>query len=252
MGTVSNSPNSSVWIGFDPRMATAFTIAKYSLRLYEKYVPVHGIVLDELRSRGIYTRPTSHVVDARGNKQLWDGISLAPMSTEFSISRFMVPILAKTGMAMFCDCDVMFMDNVSRLFDLVRGGEKAVYCVKHDHDPGHQQVKMDNQIQTKYFRKNWSSVMVFNCDHPSNRRLTLNLVNSAKGKDLHGFCWLEDDEIGDLPPEWNYLVGHSSLSTSEAPAIVHFTNGLPDMEGYENQEFAQTWRAMRARAVGAR
>jgi len=240
---VSNSPSNTVWIGYDSRQAAAFAVAKYSLRKYERNIPVYGLVLDSLRDRGLYRRP----MEMRDGK-MYDVISDAPMSTEFSNSRFLVPYLAKTGMALFCDCDVLFRTSVARLFDMVSYGSKAVYCVKHDHQPT-ETTKMDGQVQTRYYRKNWSSVMIFNCDHPSNQRLTLEMINSLPGRDLHRFCWLEDDEIGALPQEWNYLVGHSKQESS--PSLIHFTNGLPDIEGYEDQEFANVWLAMKPHAVGA-
>jgi len=106
-------------------------------------------------------------------------------------------------------------------------------------------VKMDNQIQTRYARKNWSSVMMFNLDHPGNRRLNPHLVNSLPGRDLHRMCWLDDDEIGALGPEWNFLVGHTDPSVD--PKIVHFTDGTPCMPGYENVPFADEWRGERNR-----
>lgn len=238
-----NSPMASAWIGYDSRMAVAFAVAKYSLRQWERYVPVHGLVLSDLQRRGLYWRPT----ELRAH-QLWDVISDAPMSTEFSISRFLVSHLAGTGMALFCDSDVLFRESVSRLFELADSG-KAVYCVKHEHDP-REIIKMDGQIQTRYSRKNWSSVMLFDCDHPANQRLTLEMVNTLPGRDLHRFCWLDDDEIGELPPQWNYLVGVGKKITAPA-SIVHFTEGLPDMEGYADQEYADAWLQMRAMAVGA-
>jgi lipopolysaccharide biosynthesis glycosyltransferase len=223
-------------------MALSFAIAKYSLRQFEKYIPVYGLVMDDLKHRRLYYRPT----EMRGH-HLWDLISDAPMSTEFSISRFLVPFLAKNGMALFCDSDVIFNRSVMRLFELANDG-KAVYCVKHDHDPI-ESIKMDGQIQTRYHRKNWSSVMLFDCDHPSNKKLTIDMINNLPGRDLHRFCWLEDDEIGELSPEWNYLVGQSEYIGP--PAIIHFTAGLPDMKGHENQEFADLWLNMRSLAVGA-
>lgn len=158
------------------------------------------------------------------------------MSTEFAISRFLTPILAQSGLALFVDCDTLAMQNVARIFDLVQP-DKAVMCVKHEHNPT-ETVKMDGQVQTRYSRKNWSSVMLFNCDHPSNRKLTLEMINSLPGRDLHRFCWLEDHEIGELPPQWNYLVGHTELPEGVDPAIVHFTDGIPSMDGYENVEYA--------------
>jgi hypothetical protein len=111
--------------------------------------------------------------------------------------------------------------------------------VKHDHQP-QSGMKMDGQIQTSYARKNWSSVCAFNCDHPANKALTFNLVNSVPGRDLHRFCWLKDGEIGELPAEWNWLVGHSDPAVD--PALVHFTDGIPTMPGYEDCAFADEWR----------
>jgi hypothetical protein len=100
---------------------------------------------------------------------------------------------------------------------------------------------MDGQIQTAYARKNWSSVCVFNCDHPANRALTVDLVNTLPGRDLHRFCWLADNEIGALDPKWNWLAGHSDAAID--PAIVHFTDGVPSMPGYEDAPFADEWFA---------
>jgi len=223
-------------------MPVAFAVAKYSIRRFISHVPVYGLVLDDLKSRGYYSRPT-----ITKDGQLWDVISDAPMSTEFSISRFLVPAVARSGLALFCDSDVIFRNNVARLFELANTG-KAVYCVKHNHHPP-DQMKMDHQIQTRYSRKNWSSVMIFDCDHPANKRLTTQMVNTKPGRDLHQFCWLHDNEIGELPAKWNYLVGYDQIEGE--PSLVHFTNGLPDMEGYRNQEYADEWLAMRAPAVGA-
>jgi hypothetical protein len=102
-------------------------------------------------------------------------------------------------------------------------------------------LKMDAQIQTAYPRKGWSSVCLFNCDHPANRFLVPDTINALPGRDLHGFCWLKDDDIGGLPIEWNWLAGHSHPKAE--PAIVHFTDGIPSMLGYEAQPYADEWRA---------
>ena len=238
-----------VYIGYDPRDFTGFRVAKYTFRVWDKHVPILGLVLDDLRHQGLYYRPTEVRVNSEGRKQLWDVISDAPMSTEFSISRFLVPHLAKTGWALFVDGDVMALGNVSRVFDLA-DPNKAVMCVQHAHDPL-DGVKMDGQLQTRYSRKNWSSVMLFNCDHPANKQLTVEMVNTFPGRDLHRFCWLEDDEIGELPQEYNYLVGYTHLNSGRTPVIVHFTSGLPDMAGYENQEYADKWRDFLPYAAGA-
>lgn len=201
-------------------------------------------MLDHLIEQKLYTRPMSfRQVD--GRKIMWDDLSAAPMSTQHANARFLVPHLARTGWALFVDGDVMALDNLGPMFDGL--DEKfALYCVHHDHEPVSVR-KMDGQVQTKYTRKNWSSVMIFNCDHPANRALTLEMINSLPGRDLHRFCWLADDEIGELPAEYNYLVGHTRSIVN--PKIVHFTSGTPDMPGYENCEYADEWREQLMRNV---
>jgi hypothetical protein len=234
----------SVWIGFDPREAAAFAVARESIkRRLSLQIPVHGLVLSDLRRRGLYTRPTETRVNSDGHRQLWDSISDAPMATEFAISRFLVPHLARSGLALFMDCDMLVRANLMELFRQIDPAY-AVSCVKHDHRPA-EGLKMDGQAQTSYGRKNWSSVMVFNCDHPANQELTVDLVNSARGRELHQFCWLNDDRIGEFGPEWNWLAGYSSPNID--PKIVHHTEGSPCMAGYEDAPFADEWRAELAR-----
>ncbi len=232
----------SIYIGFDPREAAAFAVARASAEKNTlRHVPVRGIILEEMRQRGLYWRATSRRERPEGGSVLWDEISGAPMSTEFAISRFLTPILAKEGLALFMDADMLVRASLLPLFDYAKDHpEFAVFCVKHNFTPP-EGVKMDGQIQTAYARKNWSSVMLFNCNHPANARLDVDLINNVPGRDLHRFCWLQDSEIGALPEEWNYLVGHTKID--ESPKIVHFTDGIPTMPGYENVPFADEWRA---------
>lgn len=231
----------TAWIGFDPREAAAFAVARHSLLQNSMpfHVAVFGLVLSDLRKRGLYYRETE-VRDCK----LWDVISDAPCSTEFSISRFLVPHLAKQvhgsrgGWALFMDCDMLIRGSMKDLwaqFD----NSKAVMCVKHNYNPP-EGLKMDGQAQLRYARKNWSSVMAFNLDHPSNEKLTVETVNTLPGRDLHRFCWLDDSEIGELSPRYNFLVGHTDPSID--PAIVHHTEGSPCMAGYEDTAFADEWR----------
>jgi hypothetical protein len=231
----------SIWVGFDPREATAYAVCKYSIqKRMTRPIPVKGVVLDALRERGLYTRPTEVRTYADGSKQIWDVISDAPNSTEFSNSRFLVPHLAGCeGWAVFMDSDILARDNMTKLFQSL-DPKYAVMCVKHEHKQ-HASLKMDGQLQTLYQRKNWSSVMAFNCGHPANEALTVDLVNTVPGRDLHRFCWLDDDLIGELHPRWNYLVGHSK-NDPDGVGLVHLTNGYPLMRGYEDVIFADEWR----------
>jgi hypothetical protein len=117
---------------------------------------------------------------------------------------------------------------------------KAVMCVQHPNYVPAETTKMDGQMQTLYARKNWSSVVLFNGSHPSNRALTLDLINTVPGRDLHRFCWLKDEEIGALPLEWNWLAGVSEII--DDPKLVHFTLGTPNMPGYDDGVYADEWR----------
>jgi lipopolysaccharide biosynthesis glycosyltransferase len=227
----------SIWVGYDPRESEAFAVCRHSLRRRSGNVPIHAVVLGDLRAAGLYSRPTS-----KRDSKLWDDISDAPMSTEFAISRFLVPHLAKRGWALFMDCDILARTDVNELFDMA-DPRYAMMCVKHPNYIPKEAVKMDGQEQTRYLRKNWSSVMLFNCEHPWNQNLTVDLINSVPGRDLHRFCWLQNDLIGDLPMSWNWLVGTSDPEI--VPDLVHFTSGGPWFEGYRNVPYADEWLAER-------
>ncbi len=86
------------------------------------------------------------------------------------------------------------------------------------------ETKMDGVKQERYFRKNWSSFMAFNCSHPSNKLLTPQVVSEEPGSWLHSFSWLENDEIGNLTHQWNWISG----CTDGEPLGVHFTEGGPN------------------------
>jgi hypothetical protein len=235
---------SAIWVGFDPRETAAFAVCRESIRRrLSGTVPINGLVLDSLKRQGLYWRPTE-----RRLGRLWDVISQAPMATEFAITRFLTPVIQGSGLAIFMDCDMLVRGNLQRVFNEIKDKRenKAVWCVKHVHVPS-SDTKMDDQVQTTYGRKNWSSFMVFDCDHPGNKRLSIDLVNAARGLDLHQFCWLRDDEIGELDPKWNYLVGHTELPANVEPKVVHYTDGGPWFTGFENVAYADEWRVEQTR-----
>jgi hypothetical protein len=221
-----------VFIGFDAREAIAYEVAVSSLlRRASRPVSITPLVTQRLAESGLLRRPT----DLRG--QRYDILSNAPASTDFAISRFLVPLLAQTGWALFTDSDVVFLEDVTKLLELA-DDRYAVMCVQHTdlHAAGR---KMDNQVQSLYPRKNWSSVMLFNCDHPANRRLSLTDVQERRGFDLHQFYWLNDAEIGALPSEWNWLVGVQPKPAT--PKIAHFTLGGPFLAGWGGAEHDEIW-----------
>lgn len=223
----------SVWIGYEPREQDAFEVAVNSLRAHSGDVDFYAVDLGNLVPMGLYQRPTT-----RNEGRLWDKISGAPMSTEFAISRFFVPILDREhDWAVFMDCDVMLRADIAELFELA-DPTKAIQVVQHEHR-GAELVKMDGQPQTSYPRKNWSSVMLWNLRHPANSALTLGKLNSWAGRALHAFQWLDDSFIGALPPEWNHLVGVEPENPDAK--LVHFTLGVPSMEGYGDCEHSREW-----------
>lgn len=227
-----------VFIGWDPREAEVADVARYSI---ERHAPagsvaVNYLQLSDLRAQGLYHRPTE-----RRDGTLWDAISEAPMSTEFAISRFLTPILSDKDWAIFCDCDFLWRTDVNELLELA-DPKYAVMCVHHNHVPS-ESMKMDSQAQLRYHRKNWSSMMLWNCRHPSNEALTVDLVNSIPGRDLHRFCWLQDDEIGEVPASWNWLEGTSDPAID--PKVVHYTRGGPWFEEWQGVAYADLWLAER-------
>lgn len=221
-----------VYLGLDGRELDAMRVAKDSL-LRRSSVPVELIQLDAARlsACGMLNRP----VDDRGG--LYDLISGAPMATEFANTRFFVPLLAHSGWALFADCDVIFLRDIAEIQPLL-DPSKAVMVVKHNYRPA-ESVKMVGAKQTVYPRKNWSSVIAWNCDHPANRRLNLSMLNSLPGRDLHAFSWLHDDEVGELPADWNWLVNVQPRPI--APAIAHFTLGGPWIKGWSPAPNDDIW-----------
>lgn len=231
----------SIWIGFDEREPAEFAVARESVRKHSLPTwQIRGLVLSALQKSGLYTRPME-IKQGVDGPEMWDVISGARQSTQHANSRFLVPHLAKEGWAMFMDGDTKVRENLAPLFSSL-DYSKALYCVHHKYEP-EAGTKMDGQVQQKYNRKNWSSVVIFNCDHPANEKLTVEVVNTLPGRDLHRFCWLEDRHIGELDAGWNFLVGHTDPSIE--PKILHWTSGTPAMRGHENVPFAEEWRRAR-------
>ena len=218
------SSNPVFFIGYDPKEDIAYRVCKQSILKNSTIdVNVLSLKLHELVSKGFYKR------------------NIDPLaSTEFTYSRFLVPALMNyNGWAVFCDCDFLFFSDVANLFkDLDHN--KAVYCVKHDYTPK-ERHKMDGKQQTIYPRKNWSSFIVFNCSHQSNKKLNIDLVNSESGSYLHQFKWLKDSEIGGLDERWNWLEGWTSGHNNKSPFAVHYTRGGPWFNEWKDVEFAKEW-----------
>ncbi len=209
-----------IWIGHDMRQPLSYEVFRSSLdRRTSRPLHVRPLMLKPLRADGVYTR--EHITK---DGQAWDIISGAPMSTEFALSRFLVPHLQGKGWCLFAECDMLALTDIAELFALA-DDRHAVMCVKHVYRPKGLR-KMDAQLQTRYPCKNWSSLMLINASHSAHRRLTVEMVNTWPGRDLHSFCWLQPSEIGELPPEWNHLVGEEGQAAP--PKLLHYTRGTPE------------------------
>ena len=219
-----------IYIGWDSREPEAYDVARFSLlRRASIPVEVHPIKVDELIACGVYSR---------------DKDPLA--STEFTYSRFFTPMLAGfKGWALFCDCDFLFLQDIAGLAKYAQG-PKAVHCVHHDYTPK-ETTKMDGAVQTSYPRKNWSSLMLFNCEHPSVvKNLTPENINRQTGAYLHRMQWAADNEIGEVPVIWNWLEGWNEKPRTGTPGAVHFTRGGPWFENWQNVDYGDLWLAERA------
>ena len=215
-----------IFVGWDSREDIAYQVCKQSI-LDTVSVPVEIIPLKqkELRKQELYWRKTDKLA-----------------STEFTFTRFLLPELTEfTGWALFIDCDFVALDDVAKLFNQT-DDRYALMCAQHDYTPK-ETVKMDGQKQTVYPRKNWSSMMLINCSHRSNLALNKDLVNSPQidGKYLHRFSWLQDEEIGEISHEWNWLVGWYEEPKDGTPKFLHYTEGGPWFDEYYNCEYSSEY-----------
>ena len=166
-------------------------------------------------------------------------------STDFAFSRFMVPTLRNySGYSIFMDCDMMFRGDIAELWSK-RNMIYSVMCCKHDYEPK-QGVKFRGAKNEKFEKKNWSSMMIFNNSLCS--KLTPNFVNTATGLELHQFKWLNnEDAIGSLPLEWNWLVGEYDFNPDAKN--VHWTLGGPYFKDYADSDYANEWFKLYADTV---
>ena len=217
----------NVFIGYDTAEPVAFNVLSHSIQIRaSEPVSVTPLMLSQLKD--VLTRPRHPL-----------------QSTDFSFSRFMVPALSGfEGWSVFMDCDMIVIDDIARLWEL-RDDKYAVQVVKHSHVPK-EQTKFLDQPQSKYEKKNWSSVMVFN--NARCRALTADYVNTASGLELHQFHWLENEDlIGDIPPRWNHLVDYDPPVADDELSLLHYTTGGPYFDDYKDCGYADLWFAERDR-----
>lgn len=224
---------SDIYIGWDSRETIAYDVCEYSIQKHSSSaVNIQPLKQAELRNRNIYARPPD-----------------IHASTEFSLTRFLVPTLNNyTGWALFCDCDFLWLGDVTKLFELA-DPSYACQVVKHNYAPS-ESVKMDGQPQQMYPRKNWSSLVLWNCGHPANFQLTATFVNYATPQMLHRFQWLDDSLIGELDYSWNWLVGWYTETAVKKPQAIHYTQGGPYFKQYFHTQYHEVWKQYYAELKG--
>lgn len=217
----------NVYIGYDSREPLAYHVLAHSiLRRASRPVPIVPLALDSLKD--MYWRERTSVE-----------------STEFSMTRFLVPFLSGyQGYSLFMDSDMLCLTDICKLSDELNSRQDAshswsIACCQHDYTPK-AATKMDGQIQTAYPRKNWSSFMIF--DNARCMALSPMYINEASGLDLHRFNWLSKYErIASIPLEWNWLVGEYERNSQAH--VLHFTEGGPWFEGTRDCDHADLWKA---------
>lgn len=226
------------YIGFDSREAIASDVCCHSIaRNTRTPIKFRYLKHRDLRKAGWFKRPWL----TEGSSGEWrDLIDDRPFSTEFSHTRFLVPALQKyKGWALFMDSDMIFTCDIKKLFEKC-DSTKAIMCVKHQHVIPKDGLKMDGRVQQNYYRKNWSSFVLWNCGHPANKDITPEKINYMKGSELHAFNWLPDDLIGSLSFDYNYISGVSPILNGQ-PSVLHYSEGGPWMPECKNVPYADRW-----------
>ena len=210
--------NVKIYIGFDQRESVAFHTFVQSL-IDHASIPLNITPLAVKTLKGYEERHEDK-------------------SNDFVYSRFLIPFLNDfKGWAIFVDGDMICQTDIKELLDL-RDNTKALQVVKHNYKTKANQKYLGN-INQDYPRKNWSSVILWNCAHPKHKLLTPDFIANESGKYLHRFSWLEDSEIGGLPKEWNWLA--TEYPNNDQANIIHYTLGTPCFKDYRDTEMSDIW-----------
>ncbi len=211
-----------VFIGYDPREAIAYHVCANSIiRHSSQPVSLTPLALNNLSGY---------------QEQHTDG------SNHFIYSRFLVPHLTNyRGWAIFMDGDMILRTDIDELWKM-RDNDKAVMVVKHDYKT-RMPVKYLGAKNEDYPRKNWSSVILWNCGHEENRRVNPRFVQNSTGAQLHRFTWLDDELVGELPKEWNWLP--DEFGENENAKLLHYTLGTPSFHEFATTPMGSEWHRER-------
>jgi lipopolysaccharide biosynthesis glycosyltransferase len=211
-----------IFVGYDPREAIAYhTCVNSIIRNARRPVSIVPVALNLFRDYD-----ETHT----------DG------SNHFIYTRFLVPYLMSwTGSAIFIDGDMIVRGDIAELWAM-RDMSKDVQVVKHDYKTK-MPVKYLGAKNEDYPRKNWSSVILWNCASFPNRRLTPEFIQKSTGSELHRFTWLDDERVGELPPEWNWLP--DEYGPNPAAKLLHYTLGTPCFHEFADTPQGNEWHRER-------
>jgi lipopolysaccharide biosynthesis glycosyltransferase len=219
-----------LFVGYDPKEAAAYHVFTQSV-IEKASIPVSFHPL------------APNMLGAFDGKR--DG------SNAFTFSRFLVPHLTDyNGWAAYFDGDMVCDVDIANLKDYsAQHFDKAVAVVKHDYHTKHPRKYIGSSMESPnsdYPSKNNSSVILWNCSHYANRALKPNYIASQAPSFLHRFEWLEDKQIGEIPPDWNHLVGEYPPAS---PSLYHYTLGIPGIKYYANDHGSWKWHAALLRGL---
>jgi lipopolysaccharide biosynthesis glycosyltransferase len=205
-------------VGFDPRESIAYHVFCQSLiSRSSQPVAITPLALNNLKGY--------HEAHKDG-------------SNAFIYSRFLTPYLMNyQGWCIWADGDMVVLDDIAKLWAM-RDDRYAVMVVKHDYKTK-APIKYLGNKNEDYPRKNWSSLILWNCGHPANRALTPSFVETATGAELHRFNWLKDDDIGEITSLWNWLA--EEYPPNNLAGLVHYTLGTPCFPEYANCAMSGFW-----------
>ena len=211
-----------IFIGNDPREAIAYHVCANSIiRQASQPVCIIPLALNLFQD---YTE--THT----------DG------SNQFIYSRFLVPHLTDyTGWAIFIDGDMIVRGDIAELWNM-KNPYNDVLVVKHDYKTKLTEKYLGAKNED-YPRKNWSSVILWNCNSFPNRRLTPEFIQKSTGSELHRFTWIADERIGELPREWNWLP--DEYGENSDAKLLHYTLGTPCFHEFADTPQGSEWHRER-------
>jgi lipopolysaccharide biosynthesis glycosyltransferase len=212
----------NIFIGYDHREAIAYHVCANSIIRHSS----KPVSLTPLALKNMQDYEEKHT----------DG------SNQFIYSRFLVPHLMEyKGWAIFMDGDMLLRDDIEKLWAL-RDETKAVQVVKHTYKTKLSEKYLGAKNED-YPRKNWSSVILWNCGHPANTVVTPEFIQTATGAQVHRFTWLDDSLIGELPIEWNWLP--DEFGANQEAKLLHYTLGTPSFHDFATTPMGDEWHRER-------